>query len=773
MRTVKKNRELVLVGGGHAHVQVLKALAMKGPRTLRITLVSDGPTAFYSGMLPGALAGLYKAGETEVDLVQLTRWAGVRFVQGRVTGLDRSRRHVQIEGRPPLRYDLLSLDIGSVTRGTDIPGVRENAILTRPIGLLLDKVETFEKNFANQNAIRIVVVGAGAAGVELAFAMRARFGRRIADTAVTLIDRGEQVLPDQPTAVRRAIERALASHGITLRLGAVIERVKPGAIACEDGDAVPYDLLLWATGGGAQPAQNAFGLAQDPHGFIRVKKTLQSIDDEAIFAAGDMIHIDEHPAVPKAGVYAVRQGPVLAENLAAMVTDSPLRAYEPQSGFLALLMTGDGSAIGSYKGFAPRGRWVWKLKDWIDRRWMRKFDPATLGPSPVMMRAGETPADEDSDRDSDRTDGMRCAGCGSKVSGLLLADTLRTLTLHENPRVLRGLDTPDDAAVVRIPEGFATVQTVDSFRAFVDDPYLMGRIATLHAASDLFAMGATPDTALANVTIPFASNALMQEDFRLVMTGIVEELNRMGATLVGGHTTEGSEITVGVSMTGLIEEARVATKGGARPGDALILTKSIGTGVLWAADMRSEAPGRTIEGALASMLQSNEAAAGVLAGGTAHALTDVTGFGLLGHLAEMLEASRSTDAGRGTDANDGVGARLIGSAIPVLEGARMASLRGTKSTIDPANRERVLARWSVVGGTEPLGTLLFDPQTAGGLLAAVSESDAARVVEQLKAAGYESACVVGNVTKRKGVIEVESQKGAARAQPATPARVPA
>ncbi|NNE09119.1 MAG: selenide, water dikinase SelD [Gemmatimonadetes bacterium] len=769
MRNEKKSKELVLVGGGHAHVQVLKSLAMKGPRALRITLVSDGPTAYYSGMLPGALAGLYTAGETEADLVRLSRWAGVRFVQGRVTGLDRAARLVQIEGRPPLRYDLLSLDIGSVTRGADLPGVREHAILTRPIGLLLEKVETFERNFTNRDAIRIAVVGAGAAGVELAFAMRARFGKKIADTTVTLIDRGEQVLPDQPASVRKAIERALDSRGIAVRLGAVIERVTATEIECAAGAPVPHDLILWATGGGAQPAQNAFDLAQDPRGFIRVKKTLQSIDDDTVFAAGDMIHIDEHPDVPKAGVYAVRQGPILTANLAAMTTGGPLRAYEPQAGFLALLMTGDGSAVGSYKGFAPRGRWVWKWKDWIDRKWMQKFDPAKLGPSPVMMRAKEAAAEETPGED----DAMRCAGCGSKVSGLLLEDTLRELAIPPNPRVLRGLDSPDDAAVVRIPAGFATVQTVDSFRAFVDDPYLMGRIATLHAASDLFAMGAKPDTALANVTIPFASDELMRQDFRLVMSGIVEELNRMGATLVGGHTTEGSEITVGVSMTGLIDEARVATKGGARPGDALILTGAVGTGVLWAADMRAEAPGRAIEGAIASMLQSNEAAAGVLADGTAHALTDVTGFGLLGHLAEMLEASRSADAGRGTDADGGVGARIIGAAIPVLEGARMAALRGTKSTIDPANRERVLARWSVVGGTEPLGTLLFDPQTSGGLLAAVDESDAARVVEKLKSVGYESACVIGSITKREGVIEVESQKGAARNQPATPARVPA
>lgn len=755
--------DLVLVGGGHAHVQVLKMLAMKGPQTLRITLVSDGPTAFYSGMLPGALAGLYSAAETEVDLVRLTRWAGVRFVQARVTGLDRERKQVNIEGRPPLHYDLLSLDIGSVTRGVDLPGVREHAILTRPIGLLLDKVETFENNFPSQGSIRIAVVGAGAAGVELAFAMRARFGQKIADTSVTLIDRGTRILPDQPATVRGAIERALASHGIACRLETTIECITKDEIKCAGGSPVPYDLLLWATGGGAQPAQSAFGIAQDQHGFIRVKKTLQSVDDDTIFAAGDMICIDEHPDVPKAGVYAVRQGPVLAKNLAAATDGSPLHAYKPQSGFLALLMTGDGSAVGSYKGFAPAGRWVWKWKDWIDRKFVAKFDPSVLGPSPVMMRANEAkpggPLEEEG--------AMRCAGCGSKVSGLVLENTLRELELHPNPRVLRGLDSPDDAAVVRIPEGFATVQTIDSFRAFVDDPYLMGRIATLHAASDLFAMGAKPDTALANVTVPFAGSSLMQEDFRLVMTGIVEELNRMGATLVGGHTTEGNEITVGVSLTGLIEESRVVTKGGALPGDVLILTKAIGTGVLWAADMRAEAPGRAIESALASMLQSNEASAEVFADGTAHALTDVTGFGLLGHLAEMLEASP------GVAGSAGVGARLIGSAIPVLDGARMASLRGTKSTIDPANRERVLARWSVVGGTEPLGTLIFDPQTSGGLLAAVSESDAKRVIENLIAAGYESACVIGSITKREGIIEVESQKGAARSQPAAPTRVSA
>ena len=333
---------------------------------------------------------------------------------------------------------------------------------------------------------------------------------------------------------------------------------------------------------------------------------------------------------------------------------------------------------------------------------------------------------------------MRCAGCGSKVGSTILERVLQRLQLQtqtwvERDDILVGLSTPDDAAVVQVPAGQVMVQTIDYFRSLISDPYIFGKISTNHCLSDIFAMGATPQSALAVVTVPYAQEEKVEETLYQLLSGAMSVLYQAQASLIGGHTTEGAELAFGLSCNGLAAPDKLLRKGGMKQGQVLILTKALGTGTLFAADMRYQAKGRWIDEAVYSMLLSNQEAARTFVEYGATACTDVTGFGLLGHLLEMVKAS-------------GVAVELDLEAIPVLEGALETLQMEITSSLQPQNLRAsyYISNLSEVS-TSHKYPLLFDPQTAGGLLAAISSEQADSCLAALKALGYSHSRIVGRV----------------------------
>lgn len=774
-QAIPLKKDLVLVGGGHSHVQVIRMLAMKKALGgIRVTLISDESTVCYSGMLPGCLAGLYRPDEMEMELRPLCAWAGIRFVRARVSGLDPVLQQVYFDdGRPPLAYDALSINIGSIPRGMDTPGVREHAVPTRPLGRLLRRVHQFEAEYhaaggqplqADGRPLRIVIAGGGAAGVELAFAMHSRWGDRFAPVRITLVESQSTLLTGHRPRVAAVIGRYLEEKGIDCLTGLRVAGVDETGVHFEDHPSLPCDFLLWATGGAPPGLLKDTNLETSSAGFIRVRPTLQAMGYDNVFAAGDCIVFPSR-SLPKSGVYAVREGPVLARNLHAWLENRSLVPYRPQASALALLMTGTRNAVASRRHASFHGPWVWWLKDWIDRRWMRKFEPALL---PPMDPSSDAPSASDAHPAGDKASGgpevsaMRCAGCGAKVGSTVLTGVLDELELFDREDVRIGLHDADDAALLEIPPGRSLVQTVDGFRAFTGDLHLFGRIALVHAASDLYAMGAEPHSALVTVTLPYAEKPLVANDLRQLMGGIAEEARRLGVTLLGGHTSEGTETAVSVTMNGLTGRGMVFRKGGLRPGDGLILAKPVGTGVILAADMHLKARGRWVDEVFEGMLLSNAGAANILAQTGIPAVTDVTGFGLAGHLVEMLEAS-------------GTGAELEIDRIPLYAGAADCVAAGVESTLAPSNREHLRKRWQVESGpgiadaAEPGAAesrtfdpraadqkyaLLFDPQTSGGLLAGVPASGIEEVVVKLQDAGYAQAACIGLVTDRKRHLQI-------------------
>ena len=328
---------------------------------------------------------------------------------------------------------------------------------------------------------------------------------------------------------------------------------------------------------------------------------------------------------------------------------------------------------------------------------------------------------------------MRCGGCGAKVGASVLSRVINELSPLQRDDILIGLHEPDDAAVVKVPSGKVVVQTVDSFRAMIDDPYLFGRIAANHSLGDIFAMNAEPQSALAIATLPYGLEQKVEDDLYQMMSGALEVLADANTALVGGHTSEGAELSLGFAINGLADPQSVLRKGGLQAGDQLILTKAVGTGALFAADMRHKAMGRAITSALESMLQSNRLAAACLRLHGATACTDVTGFGLLGHLVEMLRASE-------------MDAEVEFEAVPLLDGAESAVRAGITSSLQPQNirLRRAIANPQQFS-TLPRFALLFDPQTAGGLLAGVPAGNVQTCLQELKKMGYTSACSIGEI----------------------------
>lgn len=373
--------------------------------------------------------------------------------------------------------------------------------------------------------------------------------------------------------------------------------------------------------------------------------TLESVSHAGVFAAGDVAMVLAHPR-PKAGVFAVRQGLPLAHNLRSALLAEPLQPYTPQRSFLGLISTGDGGCIASRGGLALEARWLWALKDWIDRFWLAGYielpamELVVTPPSPVAEAAGDEALAVLAHAS------MRCGGCGAKVGATVLSRVMRRL--HDEghlppPRkeVLVGLDAPDDCAVLAPLASLASVHSIDFFRSFISDPYVFGQIAANHALSDCHAMNALPTAALAIAIVPFSVEAKMEETFYQMMCGACATLGEAGCALVGGHTCEGADLSLGFCITGHAAAKTVLRKGGLAAGQALVLTKPIGTGALFAAQMRGAAGGVAVAAALRCMRQSNQHAAACLTAHEATASTDVTGFGLLGHLHEMARASHA------------------------------------------------------------------------------------------------------------------------------------
>lgn len=739
MQSSLPKHDVVLLGIGHTNAHALRMWKMHPIPDARLTCISNYSVSTYSGMLPGVLAGQYEPEQMEIDLVRLCAAASARLVVDAVSGINVQRQEVLFENRAPIAFDVLSIGIGSVPTQAGVELLDETALAIKPMQTFLARLDERLQQVGSQGLgrpLQISIVGAGAGGVEIALCLPTRIKKVLGDIPfqLTLVNGRDEVTSGATAKTSLKSRRALEAQGVRLVLGRRVTRIEQRVISLDNGEQLAADIVLWSTSAVAAPLFAGIDLPKDDRGFLLTHPTLQSTGDVPVFAVGDSGTIKSSPT-PKAGVYAVRQGMVLWENLQRTLQGHALESYQPQSSFLKLFNSGDGRAIGEYKGFSFHTAWAWKLKDAIDTKFMAKYQNYDLMP----MAATSTT--------NDRATQMRCAGCGGKVGGSVLSRVLSRLDIPTSEHVLLGLDAPDDAAIVRLPDGRPMTVTVDFFAAPLDDPYIVGRIAALNSASDAFALGAQPVAALASTTIPIGKPRKQEQLLYEVLAGGLHEFRQMGATLVGGHTIEGPQLTVGYTM--LADQGITAplTKAGLRVGDCLILTKPLGTGVLLAAHMQAMCKARWMDALLSAMLLSNQPAAKLVNEFDIAGLTDVTGFGLAGHLLEMLRASN-------------VSANLDLKRIPLLAGFEQLAREGIESTLAPANRTvETNIRVTEQQRHDPRYAALFDPQTCGGLLLGVRDSEVDGVLSRLAELSDVPATVIGHVTAREdgqSLIQISS-----------------
>jgi selenide,water dikinase len=688
-----------------------------------LVCVSNYPIATYSGMMPGVLAGQYPPEAMEIDLVRLCRSAGARLILSEVTDIDVESQQLKFADRPALRYDQLSIGVGSRPSFEGVEVASENNLFAiKPMQTFLQRLETHLEAFDANEPITISIVGGGIGTIETAFCLKKKLVDENRAHKISLITRSTTVGKGLARSTQRLIENQLTQKCIEIVSGRAVTAINESSIRLDTGKVIETDMVIWGTSATAPELLDSFELEKDSRGFISTHPTLQTLSSDAIYAVGDSGTI-VGSETDKAGVFAVRQGPTLWQNIQNQIDgDRRLAPYEPQTDYLRLINTADGKSIAQRRGKGIYATWCWWLKDRIDKKFMamyQDYDPMPMDSMPV-----------------DTEEVMRCLGCGGKIGGQILSSVLDELEIPDHDDVLIGLDQPDDAALIRTRGENITI-TTDFFASPLDDPYLTGRIAVLNSASDCFVMGAQPNAALAIAQLPMAHPRQQQQVMKELMTGAVEELARMGATIVGGHSIEGPRLLAGFTVTGN-QVVDVRTKGQLKNGDLLVLSKPLGTGALLAAWMQCVLEGKYFQPMVDSMLLSNQIALQLAQRTEVSAVTDVTGFGLAGHLAEMLIAS-------------GKSATLNLADIPLLPGSKELLENGVESTLAPDNRlimEKVNFNGFDVSHRDVAS--LFDPQTGGGLLFGIDAGKAAETIKFMGDNGFENATIVGSVEESDG-----------------------
>jgi selenide,water dikinase len=367
-------KKLVLVGGGHAHVEVLRQFALHSMTGVELSLVSPDRHTPYSGMLPGLVAGHYRFEDCHIDLQRLARKAGALFLRTSASALDPAQHRITLADGSAIDYHVASIDVGSTPPVHDITGAAQHAMPLKPVRDFFAAWESLICRARAGEVRTLAMVGGGAAGVEMLLAMQHRLAQLHLPHEVryVLVTDTPQLLENHARGVRATLTRNLARKNVTVHCATRITRVEATALIAENGRSITAEATFMATGAATPRWLAECGLALNDNKFININKYLQSSSHAEVFAAGDCATI-ANKVYPKSGVYAVRQGPPLAENLRRYLRGETLIGYEPQPRTLALISTGEQHAVASWGVLSFHGNWVWRWKDQIDRKFMAKY----------------------------------------------------------------------------------------------------------------------------------------------------------------------------------------------------------------------------------------------------------------------------------------------------------------------------------------------------------------------------------------------------------------
>ena len=709
---------LVLAGGGHTHALVLLRWAMnpKLKPAGMITLVNKSSSTIYSGMFPGVVAGKYKIDEILIDLRNLASKAAVSFVMAEIEGLDLKKKKLLLTGRPDIEYSSLSLNIGTKTNVTLNSLTRSDKKLIVPIKPFSESLEFIidQDIYKDDPSVKpFVIVGAGLAGIEIAFSLRHRWPKR----SIQLKIKSDKKLSKNLLKTIRDLN---------------IEII-------QNNPPVSFPTLL-CTGNTSFQWIKESGLLLDQKGRILTKRTLQVINYPELFAVGDcgVIKGDSRPA---SGVWAVRSAIPLARNLENITRGMKCYKWKPQSKAIQILDINTSKKHS--KAFLFWGKiiigpsnFLSIAKDLIDKKFISKFFIVNDIASEMLRKE----------------DMLKCRGCAAKLSFTTLNSVLNKLDVNESNK-------DDSCDIGVLLSGKTLIQSVDGFPSLISDPWLNGRLLAFHSCSDIWACGGSVISAQSVIKLPSVPNDLQQELLFQVLEGIKSALNIQGAKLVGGHTLvarKSSEdpfsldIESSLTVNGIVnDKTHFWPKGGMKKGDQILISRPLGTGVIFSAFMNGQIRPYVLDAALKEMNKSQHSIVKFINqlenkspnNNIVNACTDITGFGLLGHLSEMLESTNSDLLNMNLEPLKII---LEVDEIPIFEGVEELFKQGFESTLAPSNKIflknidghknlRFELKYNEFVVTKSINynilKVLVDPQTCGPLVISCSSIYSEKLIQ--------------------------------------------
>jgi len=705
-------KQLVLIGGGHANVQVLRKLCMNEYRDLHVVLINDNFRTIYSGMTPGFIQGSFSLEDISIDLQRLCLNAGAVFIKDHVYKLDRKNKTVLLKKHPAILYDILSINTGSISKINDT-GFKKNPSLisVKPISHLVQKINYIDKKIKNSKNKKINIIGGGVAAFEISFAL---FNRYKGDISLSIISKKKLLEKNLNHSSKKKLIKIANDMNIKM-IANDVEHIQESRIILDNNKNLYGDIFLFSSGASLPQwlKDSNLKLIND---FIGVNNCLQSLSDENIFVTGDAANIQGYQRA-KSGVMAVRQGEVLKENIFLKFKNKPLKIFKPQNNWLYLIGTYKNSALLNFYNFSLQGTMQWKLKKIIDQNFLKKFSFSNK----ISMKKNLNYLDN-LNKDADE---MFCQGCGSKVSKKSL---VKFLSKDDSNKEL------SDSSLLETNRShiLQTIDHIKLFRSF--DPYDFGIISYQHSQNDILSSGGVEKSLSVSVGVPFSENFVENFYLEYFMKGIKSESNKNGSLIAAGHSYQSQEPGITITMNGLLKYK--SKKSYAKKDDLIYLSKPLGSGYLLAAYNKNShlINIKNFEELLIYLKKSNKMAAEVAMLNFSQVLTDISGFGLASHLGDICKNSNLS--------------AQISLKEEILINNNINILQKYQST---GFKNNYLANLNLleINQKHPLFNILFDPQTNGPLLIAINPNKKDKFERDFKKTYKQKPILLGQFIEKK------------------------
>ena len=617
MQQTSLNKQLVLIGGGHANVQVLRKLCMNEYKGLNVVLISESYGAIYSGMTPGYIEKLYSLEEITIDLQRLCFNAGATFIKDKVVRMDENNQILYLKDNPFIPFDILSINSGSISNKQTIHIENDSKVIhVKPINRLVSKINLIDEIIEKSSQKKVSIIGGGVAGFELSFALHKRYSGNISLDIISKHLLEEKNLNKSSIYKIKKIARNMNINLISKQAIAI----NNSEIKVDDEEVIYSDLILLSTGA-SLPKWLAQSKLEMNEKFIAVNQQLQSLNFKNIFVSGDAASI-KNSKRPKSGVMAVRQGEILRDNLFLFLQNKSLKKFKPQKNWLYLIGTCKKSAILNYFNFSFEGNWCWALKKLIDLNFMNKFsfsEQTNMNKKIISLSKNK----EDIPK-------MYCQGCGSKVSKNTLINFLYSQKTNTEL---------SDAAEIKFKQNYI-LQTIDHIKLFNSiNPYEFGIISYLHSQNDILVSGGEVDSLSVSIGVPFSENLVESFYLNYFMKGIERESHNNNSLIVAGHSYHTLEPSITITMNGITEKK--SFKSGANEGDLIYLSKPLGTGYLLAAYFQNSKlfKHQDFHNLMTHLKMSNKLVVNIARKFECQTMTDISGFGLASHLIDICKNS--------------------------------------------------------------------------------------------------------------------------------------